>query len=59
MWLLDVLRIKDVIMLVGSLNHGKKLFHFGYKRALRNKLGAIAVFTESSPDSTFCLLSLS
>lgn len=50
------LRIKEVVVLVYFLNHGKEVFCtsllcFGYKGAMRNKFGAAAVFTSS----VFCL----
>lgn len=42
--------------------HGKEVsclhFCFEYKRAIRNKFGAAAVFTESSDSTVFCLLIL-
>lgn len=56
-------QIKEVTIVACSLYHDKKVFFpppfgLGYKRALKNKLGADIVFTGRPPDSIFSLSSI-
>lgn len=60
-WLIGVLRIREVITFICSLYHGKEVFFppfcLGYIRTKRNKFGRITIFTGCSPGSLCCLLS--